>query len=701
MGNFRCAAIAFALGVICILALPASAGAATMRADPPDTPISSLAAADTSTWLVAAGSRLYITNDSGKSWQKVAEFFFPGSLTFDGESFVAISGHTEINGFTRVYRISPSGALSGRRIPIPTHRDSRAYAASDGTVYVASASNSNWNLIRHSPDGEWTVLTTATSKYPVRGFRWAEIGGKVLFTILTGIEPAPIWDLSGGEMVEATSQDAILFKRGEFALGLHGISHDGGRTFFMWGPIDQVQRNPGSSAPRLLERGSYLYEARGDVILPAVPISLGEDYRDVDWVQTRDGIVGSGKLKIYWDRDPAATWSQALAGMPADSQAMLNRFNRLQADAGFEPFYADPRISQAARNHAHWMVLNGKLDHGEIAGTPGFTGESFVDRCRAMGAECSMEILSRGESDSASAVDGWATTPYHRLDPRVRVIGGARNQEYFGANTGVVQNILIKPLGFPRGIWRGPLGWSGNELPSPLLACKSAGQPVNPPIGPAITFYSPDNIGSNRSRAIKPEVVSVRPVGGDPLKGCSISPRFIPEDPLVAGATYEVVARWQAHKDAPIQRVTWRFRTQPDPRWRHTGSTDRSSLTRKPFISKVRFRPSVISKKNRGRRVSTLSYRLSRRARVTITVLRVETGRRHRGSCMRATPTNRARPRCRLLTRAAVLRRTQNAGMKRIKLPLRRLRAGTYEIRVTARNGHGTGRARPARFRVR
>src|SRR5213083_2182008 len=114
--------------------------------------------------------------------------------------------------------------------------------------------------------------------------------------------------------------------------------------------------------------------------------------------------------------------SLALAAMPLSSTAdaaatdMLLLTNQFRYAIGSPTVPADPRLTQAAQNHANYNSANGILGHFETAGLPYYTGYSARDRLAAMGWSTTfVSEVATGGSDPLAGVRQLWDAPYHRL----------------------------------------------------------------------------------------------------------------------------------------------------------------------------------------------------------------------------------------------------------------------------------------------
>lgn len=121
---------------------------------------------------------------------------------------------------------------------------------------------------------------------------------------------------------------------------------------------------------------------------------------------------------------------------PASSpeQIALDRINYYRSLAGVPPLLLHPALVRAAQNHARYAALNYNDPsalvhgpHGEVAGKPGFTGKTSIDRAIATGFPYgpSGEVMGYMD-DPQRAVDGLMKTVFHRksiLSPTHQFVG--------------------------------------------------------------------------------------------------------------------------------------------------------------------------------------------------------------------------------------------------------------------------------------
>jgi uncharacterized protein YkwD len=93
-----------------------------------------------------------------------------------------------------------------------------------------------------------------------------------------------------------------------------------------------------------------------------------------------------------------------------DPQEGLAAINKTRRKLLLQPFNPDPRLQQAAQNHADYLARTGKFGHE-------FGGETqFPRRIAAVGFEGSAgENLGVGYGSIEEAIEGWLDSPKHRV----------------------------------------------------------------------------------------------------------------------------------------------------------------------------------------------------------------------------------------------------------------------------------------------
>jgi uncharacterized protein YkwD len=242
--------------------------------------------------------------------------------------------------------------------------------------------------------------------------------------------------------------------------------------------------------------------------------------------------------------------SLALMAMPlsttADASAvdMLQLTNQFRYAIGSPTVPSDPRLVQAAQNHADYNSANSILGHYETAGRPYYTGYGPRDRLIAAGWTTSfVSEVATGGSELGGVRQLW-DAPYHRLGmmhPNATTIGWGHS-ELNGrqSNVGnIVYNFGIRPVEFVRSPahlqTNIPTSWGGQESPSPVPAGTSG--PYGYPImvvysaGQTVEFRAAEIVAPNGTRL-----------------AFHLAPQqfeydyqvIIPQRPLAANTTYHV-----------------------------------------------------------------------------------------------------------------------------------------------------------------
>src|SRR5437764_11223371 len=195
------------------------------------------------------------------------------------------------------------------------------------------------------------------------------------------------------------------------------------------------------------------------------------------WVLARGALLGalvSFAVSLALVALPLASAADADVVAASD---MLSLNNQLRSAIGSPTVPADPRLTQAALNHANYSSANGVGGHFETAGLPYYTGYSARDRLIATGWTTSfVSEVATGGSELGGVQQLW-DAPYHRLGlmhPNATTIGWGHS-ELNGrqSNVGdIVYNFGIRPVGFarpPANMQTNiPTSWSGHESPSPV-----------------------------------------------------------------------------------------------------------------------------------------------------------------------------------------------------------------------------------------
>ena len=242
--------------------------------------------------------------------------------------------------------------------------------------------------------------------------------------------------------------------------------------------------------------------------------------------------------------------SLALVAVPlsttADASAtdMLLLTNQLRYAIGSPTVPTDPRLQQAAQNHANYNSANGILGHYETAGLPYYTGYAPRDRLIAQGWTTSfVSEVATGGSELGGVRQLW-DAPYHRLGlmhPNATTIGWGHSElNNRQSNVGdIVYNFGIRPVEFvrsPANLQTNiPTSWSGQESPSPVPAGSSG--PYGYPI--MVVYSAGQNVQFRAAELVAP--------GGMHLPFYVAPQQFeydyqviVPQRPLATNTTYHV-----------------------------------------------------------------------------------------------------------------------------------------------------------------
>ena len=242
--------------------------------------------------------------------------------------------------------------------------------------------------------------------------------------------------------------------------------------------------------------------------------------------------------------------SLALVAMPlstsADASAvdMLLLTNQYRYAIGSPTVPSDPRLVQAAQNHANYNSANGILGHYETAGLPYYTGYAPRDRLIAQGWTTSfVSEVATGGSELGGVRQLW-DAPYHRLGlmhPNATTIGWGHSELNGRQNNvgDIVYNFGIRPVDFVRSPAHMqtniPTSWSGQESPSPVPSGTSG--PYGYPI--MVVYSAGQNVQFRAAELVAP--------GGGRLPFYVAPQQFeydyqviIPQRPLAVNTTYHV-----------------------------------------------------------------------------------------------------------------------------------------------------------------
>jgi len=242
--------------------------------------------------------------------------------------------------------------------------------------------------------------------------------------------------------------------------------------------------------------------------------------------------------------------SLALVAMPlattaeASANDMLLLTNQFRAAIGSPTVPSDPRLVQAAQNHANYNSANGILGHYETAGLPYYTGYGPRDRLIAQGWTTSfVSEVATGGSELGGVRQLW-DAPYHRLGlmhPNATTIGWGHS-ELNGrlSNVGdIVYNFGIRPVEFVRSPAHMqtniPTSWSGQESPSPVPSGSSG--PYGYPI--MVVYSAGQNVQFRAAELVAPSGTRL-PFYVAPQQFEYDYQVIVPQRPLATNTTYHV-----------------------------------------------------------------------------------------------------------------------------------------------------------------
>lgn len=597
------------MGLVALLALAPPASGDWQPMPVPGGHVQDVGVADADTWLVQTGPLapdFSFTENGGASWVPAQIVDFPSArlvgAAADGSFRVLAWRESALGSYElQVFRVGAGGVVT----PLgPAIADvgfsifsAAAAVSEDGTTWVPFEDTVAGAHKLAAIAGDGALVTTILPGTATTSYWQAEKTAFGLRLLRYGPEGSfsPVFKetyrLDGTGQAVPAERYPVSLVDGEFWFSSMGrASWDGGAHWSETGLHDAIPRAPSPGGmPRFLGGGRQVAERYS----PFLFRWTGLQWPGKFWL----GIVDAGGALVSWSEDSIYVHAGALPPPPAaigaleaDTLNMLARANLFRADAGLPPLTGDAAISQASRNHSRYLFLNPEQKdfHNETPGRAGFTGEGPGARCDALGATCSSEVVySAGQPDP---VGGWLATPFHRNlpgSPQTRVVGAARveggasvmNSHFAG------QNVLIRPFGYPHGLWRGDAGFSG-EVPDPVKICQELGHSIEYPIGIAVTLYTPVEEGEVKAIEVR------RGENGAALPGCLLSNvdvdgdatgTFVLDDPLEPGQAYGVRATWNPGPEMRVGGVAvpaadltyeWSFAFHPD------GYAERSALRR-------------------------------------------------------------------------------------------------------------------------
>lgn len=590
------------------LLLAPAAGAEWRTVPSPAGQIRDLVAADADTWLVepqptCCTPSFHVTGDGGAGWSTVQvpgyDFARSVGAATDG-SFRVLAWTSSVKDprEARLFRIAGESVepLGPAIETETTFFNQTAAVSADGVTWVPYLDGAaNHRLAVIGADGSSSVLTPPAGPTPTTEWKAQRTGLGLRLLRFAPEGPVPsafareTFRLDGGSLVPAEAQP-VDYIDGELWMGGSGaISWDGGAHWSYSRGGSLVPRAPGLGMPR------YMTLPGGGIAASFSPALFRRTGLDWPAGVPINFVVDAGPL-IAWDGaaihvhagllPPPPT---AIGALEPDTRALVERANLFRADAGLPPLIGDALVSQASRNHSRYTMLNAnspgpEIGHDELTGRPGFTGVTPWARCEAVGTECGGEIM---HSDQVDPVADWLATPFHRpllASPAGGIVGAGQVEGGWAVmnSKSQEQSVLVRPFGYPNGRWRGREGFAG-ERPDPVKACQAGGQPVEYPVGIAVTLFIPADFVQDDAKVTR---IEVRARGTSAaLAGCLLEDSdfyglgttgiFLLDDPLLPGTTYDVRGVWETpsalggfEDKIPGTQTTlaheWSFAFQPD-----------------------------------------------------------------------------------------------------------------------------------------
>ena len=266
-------------------------------------------------------------------------------------------------------------------------------------------------------------------------------------------------------------------------------------------------------------------------------------------------------------------WSFEVGGLyaadnrPAKSAAAsyaLMATNEFRALIGMRPFALDDKMCQAASAHSKYQILNRSVGHYEEPGKPGYTGKAPWDRTAHFGFEgVCYEGVCGGQTDPKRAIQLLFDAPYHRipfLQPGAPKVGIGFEGGVLTVNYAVSDDAGVgtAPAADQTGV---PLGWDGNETPSPMRIHRFNGATGYPIV---YAYFSPmlENIDVQSMKLFGPDGTLVDAFVNTPDNDSEL--RFAgiitPRKPLQANSRYRVEVKARTKRGGKIDR-TWSFTT--------------------------------------------------------------------------------------------------------------------------------------------
>lgn len=129
---------------------------------------------------------------------------------------------------------------------------------------------------------------------------------------------------------------------------------------------------------------------------------------------TPPAFIEKGKI----EQAPKESIPPKTAVLPSDQIAKhaLNYINQLRHEVGLTPLQPNPKLDQAALNHAKYCVVNNFQGHIQQPSLADFSGKTPSDRAYAVGYPAGVsEVISFNRDSAKPFVDDLMSAIYHRL----------------------------------------------------------------------------------------------------------------------------------------------------------------------------------------------------------------------------------------------------------------------------------------------
>ncbi len=106
-----------------------------------------------------------------------------------------------------------------------------------------------------------------------------------------------------------------------------------------------------------------------------------------------------------------------LIDIPIEENKSLNYLNEIRVHSGLIPFKLNPKLQQASKNHAKYLIENHTIGHYEDSKNQGYTGKYGSERAIYSGYRTSMiiENISNNNPNYKESIDGLMGAIYHRF----------------------------------------------------------------------------------------------------------------------------------------------------------------------------------------------------------------------------------------------------------------------------------------------